>query len=146
MLAIRLQRVGKKKHPTFRLIVSEKQWDTKGAFLEQLGSWDPHPTPPAAVLNADRIRHWISKGAQPSPSVHNILIENKVIEGKKVAVSNVRRSAMSSQPNGKKEAEAAPTARAQPAPKEAAKPVETAPAETKQEKATAAAVEKTGVE
>ncbi len=91
MLVIRLARVGKKNHATFRVIVSEKTKDTRGDFLELLGSYDPHQSPAKAVLNAERVSYWISKGAQPSGSVHNILIDQKIITGEKIRVANIRK-------------------------------------------------------
>ncbi|MFC1687207.1 30S ribosomal protein S16 [Patescibacteria group bacterium] len=91
MLMIRLSRVGKKKHPTFRLIVSEKSKDTHGDFLELLGTYDPHTSPATVTLKVDRIKHWISNGAQPSGVVHNILIDHDVIKGEKIRVANIRK-------------------------------------------------------
>ena len=84
MLAIRLQRIGKKNRPSYRVVVSEKSRDLYGKQLEILGNYDPVAQPKTVNLKEDRIKHWISVGAQPSPTVHNILVTNKVIEGKKV--------------------------------------------------------------
>ena len=89
MLAIRLSRVGKKKYATFRVVVSEKTKDTVGNYLELLGNYNPHTN--EAELKADRIKHWISKGAQPSGSVHNLLVEQKVIDGEKIKVANIKK-------------------------------------------------------
>jgi len=103
MLAIRLSRVGKKKYATFRVVVSEKTKDTVGNYLELLGNYNPHTN--EAVLKADRIKHWISKGAQPSGSVHNLLVEHKVIEGEKIKVANIKKKSgeAGSGPAGKEE-------------------------------------------
>lgn len=84
MLAIRLQRIGKKNRPSYRVVVSEKSRDLYGKHLEILGNYDPIAQPKVINLKAERIQHWIGMGAQPSPSVHNLLVSNKVIEGKKV--------------------------------------------------------------
>ncbi|MFH0852810.1 MAG: 30S ribosomal protein S16 [bacterium] len=84
MLTIRLRRVGKKKKPTFRIIVSEKAKDTLGDFLEMLGSYDPHTNPSTIIVKADRVKHWINKGAQCSDTVHNILVTAKVVDDKKI--------------------------------------------------------------
>lgn len=89
MLTIRLSRVGKKKHATFRVIVSEKTKDTKGTYLELLGNYDPHTN--RAVLKADRIQYWMSKGASTSGTVHNLLVTEKVITGEKIKVANIRK-------------------------------------------------------
>ena len=81
MLTIRLSRVGKKGYPTYRLIISEKQRDPYGKALEILGSYNPHTKDLQA--EGERIKYWISKGAQMSDTVNNLLIAKKVIEGKK---------------------------------------------------------------
>lgn len=83
MLTIRLQRVGKAKFPTYRLIVSEKGRDTHDLYLENLGNFNPHVKENQLVTKADRIKYWISKGAQTSDTVHNLLVNGGVIEGKK---------------------------------------------------------------
>lgn len=86
MLKIRLQRVGRKHEPTFRVVLTDSQNSTKsGRYHEMLGSHDPR-TQGTTVLHADRIKYWISKGAQPSDTMHNMLIEKKIIEGKKINV------------------------------------------------------------
>lgn len=81
MLAIRLQRVGRTKQPLYRLVVSEKSKDTYGNHLEILGQYNPHKK--EAVLKEDRIKHWLNKGAQASPSVNNLLINKGLIKGDK---------------------------------------------------------------
>ena len=81
MLVIRLSRMGKKKHPLFRVIISEKTKDTVGDYLELLGNYNPHTN--KAELKADRIQYWLSKGAQPSGTVHNLLIDHKIISGER---------------------------------------------------------------
>ena len=84
MLSIRLSRVGKKKMPSYRLIVTEKTRDPWGKVLEQLGTYDPLSKPRKIDFNLDRIKYWMSKGAQPSATVHNMLIDLKAIEAEKV--------------------------------------------------------------
>ena len=79
MLMIRLSRVGKTKQPTYRLIVSEKSKDTKGKYLENLGTYNPRTNPPAVKLEAERIKYWMSKGAQASDTVHNLLVDQKIV-------------------------------------------------------------------
>ena len=84
MLKIRLQRVGRKHEPAFRLVVTESENSTKsGKSLEILGNYDARRAEKAHIL-ADRVTYWISKGAQTSPTVHNLLVTRKIIEGKKV--------------------------------------------------------------
>ena len=85
MLTIRLTRVGKKKDGSFRVIVVESKRKVQpGNYLEMVGSYDPRVD--KVELKADRIKHWISMGATVSDTVHNLLISNKIIEGKKINV------------------------------------------------------------
>lgn len=81
---IRLSRMGKKKQPTYRLVVSEKGRDTLGRATEIVGNYNPRSK--EAVLHADRITYWISKGAQTSDTVWNILLEKGVVTGKSRAM------------------------------------------------------------
>ncbi len=82
MLIIRLQRVGRKNDPWFRVVVTEKKGSPKGKYLEMVGSFDVRRG--NAQLNKERILFWISKGSKPSPTVHNMLISHGIIEGKKI--------------------------------------------------------------
>jgi small subunit ribosomal protein S16 len=83
MLTIRLSRVGKKKQPSYRLIVSEKSKDPWGKYLENLGHFNPLVEPPAITFKTDRIKHWLSKGAQASDTVWNLFVDQKLVEGEK---------------------------------------------------------------
>ena len=84
MLMIRFQRIGRKNDPAFRMLVLEKTAGPKaGTYVDQVGTYNPK----TKAFNADgaRIKDWMSKGAQVSPSLLNLLIEKGVIEGKKTA-------------------------------------------------------------
>ncbi len=83
MLMLKLQRVGRKNDPAFRVVVTEKRSKPKSGELEILGSF--HPKTKQTTLKNERILYWISKGAQPTPTVHNLLVSHKVIDTKKVA-------------------------------------------------------------
>ena len=83
MLHIRLSRVGKKKMPSYRLLVTEKTRDPWGKHLELLGTYDPLAKPKKIDFNIERIKYWMSKGAQCSDTVHNMLVDMKVVEGSK---------------------------------------------------------------
>lgn len=89
MLVIRFSRVGKTKQPNYRLIVSEKTKDPWGDYLENVGVYNPRTK--VAELKIERIKYWISKGAQPSATVWNLLITKGVIEGKKRKVTRISR-------------------------------------------------------
>ena len=73
MLRIRLRRVGKKGRPYYRIVVADQRAPRDGAFVEQLGHYDPMQDPPAVTLDEERTKTWLSKGAQPSDSVKRIL-------------------------------------------------------------------------
>ena len=82
MLKIRLQRIGRKNDPAFRVVLTDSKNSTKsGKFLEIIGNYNPKAG--TTVFNTERIKHWIKNGAQLSGTVHNFLVKEKVIEGKK---------------------------------------------------------------
>jgi len=85
MLKIRLQRVGRKNDPSFRVVLTDSKNATRSnKFHEILGSYDSRKGEP--VINADRVKYWMSAGAQPSGTVHNLLVGAKIVSGKKVNV------------------------------------------------------------
>src|SRR5689334_19682260 len=89
MLKIRFQRIGRKNDPSFRAVLTDSKNSTKsGRFLEILGTYNPRAKDAAAKrkLNAERIKYWIEKGAQCSETMHNYLVHDKIISGKKVNV------------------------------------------------------------
>ncbi|MCK5026932.1 MAG: 30S ribosomal protein S16 [Candidatus Pacebacteria bacterium] len=82
MLKIRLQRVGRKNDASFRVIVTESTKGPKaGNAVEVLGFYDPKRD--VSEIKGDRVEHWISVGAQVSNTVHNLLVEKKIIKGDK---------------------------------------------------------------
>lgn len=85
MLAIKLSPKGKTNKKMFRLIISEKGRDPYGNVLETLGSYNPHSKELAA--KGERINYWISKGAQMTATVNNLLVQHNIVEGKKVSAS-----------------------------------------------------------
>lgn len=117
MLKIRLQRVGRKHEPSFRLVLTDSKNSTKsGKYLENLGSYDARRGE-KSEFKADRITYWVSKGAQLSGTVNNLLIDKKIVTGKKVNVLPLKKAIV-------KDAPAEAPAPAAPAP--AAVPVDTA--------------------
>lgn len=85
MLTIRLSRIGKKKKPFYRLIISEKTKDPYGRALEILGAYDPFSK--ELTVKKERIEYWLKNGAGMSPTVNNLLLEKEIIKGDKVAAS-----------------------------------------------------------
>ncbi|MFA5998278.1 MAG: 30S ribosomal protein S16 [Candidatus Paceibacterota bacterium] len=83
MLMIRFQRIGRTNDPAFRIVVLEKERAAKaGNIVELLGTYNPRSK--ALTLNEESVKGWMAKGAQPTDSIRNLLINKKVIEGKKV--------------------------------------------------------------
>ena len=86
MLMIRLQRTGRKHEPTFRVVLTDsKNGPKSGKYLKNLGWYDSRLENSAAKqLDVEAIKGWMSKGAKLSLTLHNFLISQKVIEGKKL--------------------------------------------------------------
>ncbi len=86
MLKIRLQRVGRKHEPLFRLVLTDsKNGPKSGKFLEILGSFDARNAEKAEIKK-DRVEYWHSKGAQLSATTHNLLVSRKILNQKKINV------------------------------------------------------------
>ncbi|OGI66284.1 30S ribosomal protein S16 [Candidatus Nomurabacteria bacterium RIFCSPLOWO2_01_FULL_39_18] len=85
MLKIRLQRIGRKNDPSFRVVLTDSKNSTKsGKFLEILGTYNPKAG--EKKLENEKIKYWTSKGAKCSDTMHNFLVHDGVIEGKKINV------------------------------------------------------------
>ncbi len=129
MLSIRLSRVGKKKAPVYRIVVMPKHRDPWANSLEILGHYNPRKNPKELVVKADRVKYWIGQGAEATDTVWNLLVEEKIVEGKKrttTHISKKRQGKMDEKAAAEKEkAEAAKAAEAEAA----ATPAEEAPAE-----------------
>ncbi len=84
MLKMRLQRIGRKNEPHFRMVVTDQRNVVQsGKFIDIVGSYNPKAG--KVELKNETITEWIAKGVQLSDTVHNFLIEHKVIEGKKIS-------------------------------------------------------------
>lgn len=88
MLVIRLARIGRKNTAQFRVILQEKTQAPKSVAKEQLGAYNPlaKERKDQLKLNLERIQYWLSQGAQPSETVHNMLVELGVLKEKKKRV------------------------------------------------------------
>lgn len=90
MLSIRLSRVGKSRAPIYRVVVMPKHRDPWANTVEILGHYNPRTEPREFVVKADRVKHWISQGAEVSNTLWNLFIDEKIIEGeKKRSVSHI---------------------------------------------------------
>ena len=121
MLAIRLNRTGKRNRAYFRVVVQEHTKAPGKRHVEIVGSYDPHKK--TTILNKDRILYWVGQGAQVSDAVHNMLVREGVVEGKKIAKKMPRPVVKEVTP------EAAPEATAAEAPAEEVKAEEAPVAE-----------------
>lgn len=82
MLMMRLQRVGRKNNPAYRVVVVDKRASTKSnKTIDLIGNYNPKLG--QITINGEKAKHWLAQGVQASDTVHNMLISQKVIEGKK---------------------------------------------------------------
>lgn len=85
MLKIRLQRIGRINSPAYRIVVTEHARAAKtGNFVEKVGTYNPKTK--ERTVNAERVKYWMSVGAKPSDTMHNMLISLGIITGKKINV------------------------------------------------------------
>jgi small subunit ribosomal protein S16 len=89
MLTIRFSRVGKKKAPIYRIVVQAKHRDPWSPAIEILGHYNPQKNPKEVVVKGDRVKHWLSQGAQASDSVWNLMVEQKIVEGEKRSTTHI---------------------------------------------------------
>ncbi len=130
MLVIRLFRVGKKNQPSFKIVVTDKRRSTRaGRFVEEVGFYNPQTK--EKVLKSERLKYWISVGAKPSATIQNLLISEKITEGKKIPVHKKAKE--------KEKTSSAPAPA--PAPAHAEAPADKKAPESKEEKPTPALVE-----
>ncbi len=96
MLTIRLQRIGRKHQPGYRIVVVERRSKLGGPPVEDLGFYDPFSK--RVGLDKDRVLHWIKIGAQPTDTVHNLCVKEKVFEAPKRAVKIKKKKTEESSP------------------------------------------------
>jgi len=133
---IRLMRVGKKKQPTYRVVVADGRSPRDGRFIEIIGQYAPRQDPSFCEINADSALAWLRKGAQPTEQVQKLLIEQGVwaqyeADRSKPAVTKLsRRGYVTGKvERGEKQAKAAPAEAAAPAPAAEDAPADEAPAD-----------------
>lgn len=82
---VRLQRVGKKHDPSFRVVLADSRRAARsGSVKDILGFYNARKN--QTMLKGDKIKEWISKGARPSDTVHNLLVKERIIKGPKINV------------------------------------------------------------
>jgi small subunit ribosomal protein S16 len=80
MVKIRLTRVGKKKRPSYRVVIADSRAPRDGAFIEIIGHYDPLANPAAIVIDEEKAKKWLGKGAQPTERVAILLSTLGIIE------------------------------------------------------------------
>jgi small subunit ribosomal protein S16 len=102
MLVIRLLRIGKKNQPSFKMVVTEKKSSpTKGTFIEDVGFWNPLTK--ERNVKKERIEYWMSVGAKPSDTVHNMLVEEGLITEDKKKKHNKKKKEEGEEDSNNKE-------------------------------------------
>ena len=76
---IRLNRMGAKKNPSYRIVVADSRAPRDGRFIEILGNYDPSQTPAAVNVDEAKVIDWMSKGAQPTDTVKNLLSKQGIM-------------------------------------------------------------------
>lgn len=85
MLKMRLQRIGRKNDPSYRVVVTDSRTGPKSnKYVDLIGNYNSKMN--SFTIDGERVKDWISKGVQVSDTVNNLLVSNKIIEGKKVNV------------------------------------------------------------
>lgn len=79
MVKIRLKRMGTTKRPVYRLVVADSRSPRDGRFIESIGFYDPLPNPAIVSIDADRVRLWLGRGARPSDSARQLLVNEGIL-------------------------------------------------------------------
>lgn len=79
MVKIRLARIGSKKNPIYRIVVADERTPRNGRALETIGRYNPQLQPSLIEIDADRAKHWLSQGAQPSQPVRRLLQKQGIV-------------------------------------------------------------------
>ena len=79
MVKIRLARFGSKKNPIYRVVVADEQTPRNGRAIETIGRYNPQLQPSLIEIDADRAKHWLANGAQPSQPVRRLLQKQGIV-------------------------------------------------------------------
>lgn len=86
---IRLKRMGKKKRPTYRVVVADARAPRDGRIIELIGRYDPHPDPSIVQIDNERARYWLDNGAQPTDRVQKLLEISGAVKRPKVSRAGI---------------------------------------------------------
>lgn len=87
MVKIRLRRMGAKKQPTYRFVVADARSPRDGRFIEILGHYNPRTEPKTVVVNEEKAKAWLAKGAQPSDTVRRLFAEKGIMERGPISIA-----------------------------------------------------------
>jgi len=79
MVKIRLRRMGAKKNPFYRIVVSDSRSPRDGRFIEEIGTYDPLKSPAEIKVDAERAKYWVGNGAQPTDTVRSLLKKSEAL-------------------------------------------------------------------
>ncbi len=85
MLRIRLKRIGKKKQPSYRIVVADSRSPRDGRPVQEIGHYNPMTNPPEVVIDGERAMYWVGQGAQPSEAVSRILVSQGLLQGETIS-------------------------------------------------------------
>ena len=77
---MRLRRMGKKKAPTYRVVIADSRSPRDGRFIEEIGSYNPGTEPATIQIDAEKAKKWISNGAVPTETVRSLLKKSGIID------------------------------------------------------------------
>jgi len=80
MVKIRLRRMGAKKQPTYRFVITDARSPRDGRFIEIVGHYNPRSEPKTVVVDEEKVKSWLAKGAQPSDPVRRLLAAKGLVE------------------------------------------------------------------
>jgi small subunit ribosomal protein S16 len=79
VVKIRLARIGSKKNPIYRIVVADGRTPRNGRAMETIGRYNPQLQPSLIEIDADRAKHWLGQGAQPSEPVRRLLQKQGIV-------------------------------------------------------------------
>jgi len=90
MVKIRLRRTGAKGKPSYRLVVADSRSPRDGAFIDIIGHFNPLTDPETVVINEEKARHWLSKGAQPTDTAARLLSKAGILQKSNTIKENLK--------------------------------------------------------
>ncbi len=98
MVRIRLRRMGAKKSPHYRIVVTDRRSPRDGRFIEAIGAYNPHTQPETVTLQTDRAAFWLSQGAQVSEGAVRILRRANLVDKNGKAIPQAAAESSATQP------------------------------------------------